>query len=92
MGARIKAGLVKLTTTVPPPLVMDLTSSSTANNTRASIMSLSTDTTIVAEALGLGDNVGLGLAIQDTAEENWVSLKFSHAGKEYTVDLADSDR
>jgi cell wall assembly regulator SMI1 len=27
-----------------------------------------------------------------TAQEVWVSLKFTHAGKEYTVDLADSDR
>lgn len=25
-------------------------------------------------------------------EEQWVSLRFAHMGKEYTVDLADSDR
>lgn len=24
--------------------------------------------------------------------ENWVHLKFTHAGKEYSVELADSDR
>ena len=34
----------------------------------------------------------LGLAVPDQPEENWVSLKFIHSGKEYTVDLADSDR
>ena len=32
----------------------------------------------------------VGLA--DQPEENWVSLRFIHSGKEYTVDLADSDR
>ena len=28
----------------------------------------------------------------DKVAETWVSLKFTHAGKEYTLDLADSDR
>ena len=31
-------------------------------------------------------------ASDDKLEETWVSLKFMHAGKEYTLDLADSDR
>ena len=28
----------------------------------------------------------------DKDAENWVSLEFTHAGKAYTLDLADSDR
>lgn len=34
----------------------------------------------------------LGLLLAETPEENWIKLKFTHSGKEYTVDLADSDR
>ena len=34
----------------------------------------------------------LGLAAPDQTDEKWVSLRFVHSGKEYTVDLADSDR
>lgn len=33
-------------------------------------------------------DIGAGTSIA----ENWVSLKFTHAGKEYTIELADSDR
>lgn len=31
-------------------------------------------------------------ASDDKVAETWVSVKFTHAGKEYTLDLADSDR
>jgi len=31
-------------------------------------------------------------ATDDKIAEIWVSVKFTHAGKEYTLDLADSDR
>jgi hypothetical protein len=31
-------------------------------------------------------------ANDDKVAETWVSLKFTHAGREYTLDLADSDR
>ena len=31
-------------------------------------------------------------ASDDNIAEIWVSVKFTHAGKEYTLDLADSDR
>jgi len=31
-------------------------------------------------------------ASDDNVAETWVSIKFTHAGKEYTLDLADSDR
>ncbi|KAG8812363.1 hypothetical protein FRC17_002059, partial [Serendipita sp. 399] len=43
-------------------------------------------------SLGGAPDYSLGLATADSPEENWVSLKFTHSGKEYTVDLADSDR
>ncbi|KAG8836985.1 hypothetical protein FRC20_006845 [Serendipita sp. 405] len=43
-------------------------------------------------SLGGSADSSLGLATADTLEESWVSLKFTHSGKEYTVDLADSDR
>lgn len=34
----------------------------------------------------------LGITVPDQPEENWVSLRFAHSGREYTVNLADSDR
>lgn len=43
-------------------------------------------------ALDIGG--GATLATKSAAEvsENWVHLKFTHAGQEYSVELADSDR
>lgn len=38
------------------------------------------------------DAEATSLSVSDQPEEKWISLRFVHSGKEYTVDLADSDR
>jgi len=69
---------------------MDSAASDTSSLLLPDVMVGPTDTAITSQGSSSEAGMGLGLATLET--ENWVSLKFTHSGKEYTVDLADSDR
>jgi ubiquitin-like domain-containing CTD phosphatase 1 len=69
---------------------MDSAASNTSSILLSDVLVGPTDTTITSQGSTSEAGTGLGLATLET--ENWVSLRFTHSGKEYTVDLADSDR
>lgn len=70
---------------------MDSALSNTSTIPTSEILVGPTDTAITSQGSSpeLEADGGLGLAVET---ENWVSLKFAHSGKEYDVNLADSDR